>query len=240
MEYFSEGIHALVCACEDLQNSNLIFVDRNIPAVLKCLAYYKEFRDVLTHCCQNFDYPAQMRKACGKIGESNVFRLPKNAKTIVALVSKMLIDFDAGVMDIVSFASTYFPKPTKQQSWDECYMRVFEPFKLALVDLVVQGCEEEKKEVSRTIDFASNGLKQQTEYLLVAMANAVQESNLDEKVRGEFSILLEGFASALDSRDSLMIKAVWLGLRYALNTYKLCKREIAKVDDVLKLYLITK
>ncbi len=240
MEYKSEGVHALVCALEDLQNSNLIFVDRNLPAVLKCLAYYPEFRQVLSHCHQGFDYQLEKRKACGKIGDSNVFRLPKNPKTLVALVSSMLLEFDAGDMDLVTFASVYFPHPSKQASWDECFVRVIEPFKLALVNLVVDGYEEEQEEVERHIEFASSGLHQQTEYLLVAMANAVQEAQLDESVRGEFQVILEGFAAALDSRDSLMIKAIWLGLKHALNTYKLCKKEIEKVNDVLKLYLVIK
>ncbi len=240
MQYNSEGVHALVCALEDLQNSNLIFVDRKLPAVLKCLAYYEEFRTVLTHCAQGFDYALEKRKACGKIGESDLFRLPKNAKTLVALVANMLVEFDAGAMDIVSFSSIYFPTQSKQDSWNECFIRVFEPFKMALVGLVVDGVEEEPKEVERHIEFASRGLHQQTEYLLVSIANTVQESALDEVERGEYLLMLEGFAAALDSRDSLMIKALWMGLKRALQSAKLCKKEIDSVNEVLRMYLVIK
>lgn len=240
MEYNSEGVHALVCALEDLQNANLIFVDKKLPAVLKCLAYYAEFRTVLSYCNQGFDYQTEKKKAMGRIGDSNIFRLPKNPKLTVALVANMLVEFDAGSMDIVSFSSMYFPAPTKQESWEECFIRMIEPFKLALVSLVIDGVDDEPVQVERTVDFASSGLHQQTEYLLVAMANAVQEANFEVKEREEFTLMLEGFAAALDSRDSLMIKAIWLGLKKALTAQKLCLKEIQKVDEALKLYLIIK
>ena len=53
-------------------------------------------------------------------------------------------------------------------------------------------------------------------------------------------VMLEGFAAALDARDSLMIKAIWLGLRKALTAQRLCKKEVEKVDEVLRMYLVTK
>lgn len=80
MNYNGEGVHALVCAVEDLTNSNLIFVDRKLKPVLKCLAYYPEFRSVLSKCNQGFDYDAEKKKACAKLGDSDVFRLPKIRK----------------------------------------------------------------------------------------------------------------------------------------------------------------
>lgn len=115
-----------------------------------------------------------------------------------------------------------------------------EPFKLALVSLVVDGVEEEPQAVERTVEFASSGLHQQTEYLIVAMYNSLQETDISEEERAEFMIMLEGFAAALDTRDSLMIKAVWTGLRKSLNAKKLCAKEVEKVNEVLRLYLVTK
>lgn len=240
MEYNGEGIHALVCAVEDLQSSNLIFIDRKLKPLLKCLAYYPEFRTVLSYCNQGFDYDAEKRKAFAKLGDSDVFRMPKNPKTIVALVSNMLVEFDAGSMDIVTFSSRFFPTETKQASFEQCCAKIVEPFKLALVSLVIDGIEEEPKAVERTVEFASSGLHQQTEYLLVAIYNAVQEAQIDESERQDFMVMLEGFAAALDTRDSLMIKAIWLGLKKALSSQKLCAKEIEKVNDTLRLYLVTK
>ena len=66
------------------------------------------------------------------------------------------------------------------------------------------------------------------------------ENHMEEEERAEFMVMLEGFAAALDTRDSLMIKAVWTGLKKALNAKKLCQKEVEKTNDVLRLYLVTK
>ncbi len=240
MEYNGEGIHALVCAVEDLQSTNLIFIDRKLKPLLKCLAYYPEFRSVLSKCNQGFDYASEKKKALTKLGDSDILRLPKTPKALVALVSNMLLEFDSDGMDIVAFSATYFPEESKQASFVQFCARVIEPFKLALVSLVVDGVEEEPKSVERTVEFASDALHQQTEYLLLAMYNTIQESSMQESERAEFMLMLEGFAVALDSRDSLMIKAMWAGLRKSLYAVGLCAKEVEKVNEVLRLYLVTK
>ena len=72
------------------------------------------------------------------------------------------------------------------------------------------------------------------------MYNNLQEAAMEEEERAEFMVMLEGFAAALDTRDSLMIKAIWLGLKKSLSSQKLCAKEIEKVNDTLRLYLVTK
>ncbi|MBR4801046.1 MAG: hypothetical protein IK048_05205 [Clostridia bacterium] len=240
MAYDKEGVHALVCALEDVKNSNLIFVDKNLRNVLKCLAFYEEFRTVLAYCNKNFDYETEKRKALTRVGDSNILRLPKNPKTLVALVSNMLVEFDAGAMDILGFSASFCPADTKQESFDVLYNKLLEPFKLALVNFVVEGIREDAPEISHQVEFAHSGLTEQVEYLLVGMAKAVQEAQLSDELRAEFGVMLEGFSVALDSRDSLMIKAIWTGLRRALADEKLALQEIEKVDEALRLYLISK
>lgn len=137
----------------------------------------------------------------------------------------MLVEFDAGSMDLVTFSSTYYPQETKQASFEQFCTKVIEPFKLALVSLVVEGIDEEPKSVERTVEFASSGLHQQTEYLLVNIYNTVQDAEITLDERADYMVMLEGFAAALDARDSLMIKAIWLGLRKALTAQRLCKKK---------------
>ena len=240
MPYDKEGVHALVCALEDVRNSNIIFSDKKLRNVLKCLAYYEEFRTVLAYCNKGFDYEAEKRRAMTRVGDSNILRLPKNQKTLVALVANMLVEFDAGTMDMISFSAVFFPAETKQESFDECCVKLLEPFKLAIVNFVVEGIQDDTPEISHQVDFAPSGLMEQVEYLLVSMVKAVKASDLTEEVRIEFSVMLEGFSVALDSRDALMIKAIWTGLKRALADEKLCGKEIEKVDEALRLYLLSK
>lgn len=240
MEYKDEGIEALVTVLDDMQGASLIMTDKKIRSLLKCLAYYDEFRVVLEYCSNGFDYAAEKKKALQRVGEYHVLRLPKNPTTLVALVTNMLVEFDEGKADFLSFCSEFFPADTKQASFEKCFQGFMEPFKLALVGLVVDGVKEETPLVERTVEFAPNGLQEQTEYLLVAMVRAVDESRLAENDRKDLLLMLEGFSAALDSRDTLMIKSVWLGIKKTLASFKLCAGEIAKTDELLRLYLLVK
>lgn len=240
MEYTGEGIEALVAALDDLQNAGLIMADKKIKAVLKCLAYYDEFRTVLAYCSDGFDYAAEKRKALQKAGDYHVLRLPKNAKTLVPLVAGLLVEFDDGTEDFISFCATYYPAADRQGSMTACCADMLERFKLDIVSLVVEGVKEDAPLAPRAVEFAQDGLQKQTEYLLVAMVRAVDDGSLSEEDRKDLLTMLEGYSAALDTRDTLMIKAVWLGVKRALASLKMCAKEIAAMDELLRLYLVSK
>lgn len=240
MEYKGEGVAALVSVLDDMQNTNLIMIDKKVKALLKCLAYYGEFRAVLSYANRGFDFAAEKRKALIKVGERNVVRLPKNDVALVAFVSALLIESDEGGFDLISFSTDYFPAHTKQESFEYFFAGVLEPFKLALVRLVVNGIEEEQPLLERTVELAPNGLAEQMQSLLVNLVKGVNEAQIDENVRTDFLVQLEGFAAALDSRDALITRAVWIGLKKCLTASKLCLRELEKTEELLKLYLVVK
>lgn len=240
MEYRGEGIEALVAAIDELESASLIMTDKKIKAVLKCLAYYEEFRTVLTYCNRGFDYASEKRKALSKAGDYRVLRLPKTPKALVAFVTGLLVEFDDGAEDFLSFCGEYFPAPTRQESMSACCREVMEPYKLAVVGLVVEGVKEEVPMAERVVEFAPEGLQPQTEYLLVALVRAVEEARVSAEEREDLLLMLEGFSAALDARDTLMIKALWLGVRKALSALGLCEKEIASMDELLRLYLVSK
>ena len=241
MEYTGEGIEALVAALDDLQTAGLIMADKKLKGVLKCLAYYDEFRTVLAYCSKGFDYAAEKRKACNKAGEHHFLRLPKDPKALVALVAGLMVEFDDGTEDFIGFCSDYFPSPSRQESMMTCCNGMLEEFKTALVSLVVEGIKEEEAPLSeRRVEFVSEGLQKQAEYLLVSMVRAVDASSVSEADRKDLLLLLEGYSAALDSRDTLMIKALWVGVKRALSSLGMCSKEVVSMEDLLRLYLIAK
>lgn len=240
MEYTGEGIEALVTAIDDFESASLIMTDKKLKAVLRCLAYYEEFRTVLEYCSRGFDYAAEKRKAFALAGEHKYLRLPKTPKALVAFAVGLMVEFDDGTEDLLTFAADYFPAQTRQLSFEACCTGFFEPFKLAVVSLVVEGVKEEVPLVDREVEFAHDGLQQQTEHLLVAFVRAVNEARITESERADLLVMLEGFSAALDSRDTLMIKAVWLGVKKALASQGLSAKEIASADELLRLYLVAK
>ena len=240
MEYNGEGIEALVAAVDGLQSAGLIMADKKIKALLKCLAYYDEFRTVLVYCNESFDYAAEKRKAFRKAGDYHVMRLPDDAKTLVPLVAGLLVECDEGKEDFIGFCADYYPASNRQESMEKCCHDLIERFKLALVSLVVEGFHEEAPLVERVVDFAPEGLQKPTESLLVSIVRAVEEAALAEADRNDLRTILEGYSAALDSRDTLMIKAVWLGARRVLASLRLCPKESAEMDELLRMYLVSK
>ena len=238
--YSGEGVNALVCALTDMQNTNIFYAEGKLKKVLQCLAYYGEFKSTLAFCNQGFDYNAEKKKALTVSGDRAVLRLPKHPKTLVALVAHLLLEFDAGTMDMIKFVIDYFPDNSQQGSYLTFIDRVITPFKHAIVDFAVNGTGDEPVAIEREVDFAPDGLSQQTEYLIVNMYNTVRECGLSNEERENFLVMIEGFAAALDARDSLMIRAIWLGLRGALLREMLCSKEVAEIDQQLRLYLVSK
>lgn len=238
MAYSGEGVNALVCAVDDLENASLIYVDLRLRALLRCLSYYEEFKNVLTICYRGFDYEAEKARALGRIGDTYVFRLPNQQKALVALVSNMLLEFDAGESDILNFAVAYYPTESKQDSFSQFCAKVIEPFKRAIVDFVWEGIDDGAHNIKRVAELAPNGLRPQTEHHLISMMNAVKDIAPDS--RGDLPMMIEGLAAALDSRDSLMIKCIWQGLRLMLNDRKLCSKDVREMDELMRLYLIAK
>ena len=240
MEYTGEGIEALVAALDDLESAGLIMAEKKIKSVLKCLAYYGEFRTVLAYCNEGFDYAAEKRKALGKAGEYRVLRLPTAPKTLVPLVAGLLVEFDDGREDFITFCADHYPALSRGESMAACCADMLEKFKLAIVSLVVEGVKEEAPLVERMVEFAPDGLQKQTESLLIALVHAVDESSLPDDERKDILLMLEGYSAALDSRDVLMIKAMWLGVKRALATHKLCPKDVDAMEELLRLYLVTK
>lgn len=237
--YSGEGVNALVCALTEMQNTNIIYADGKLTKVLQCLAFYPEFKKTLAFCNRGFDYSAEKSKALTASGERAVLRLPKHPKTLVAFVSNLLLEFDSGSLDLMKFVIDYFPDSSKQGSYLTFIERVITPFKHAIVDFAVNGVADEPVAIEREVDFAHEGLSQQTEYLIVNMYNTVRECGLDSTESENFCVMIEGFAAALDARDSLMIRAIWLGLKWALQHKKLCAKEIAEIDEQLRIYLVS-
>ena len=72
------------------------------------------------------------------------------------------------------------------------------------------------------------------------MVNEISSAALSESDRDDLLLMLEGLANALDSRDILMIRAIWCGLKKELERKSLCKVQIVKIEEQMKLYLVIK
>ncbi len=241
MEYNGEGIEALVAVIEQMKRDSIIFVDKKVKSLLKLLAYYDEFKRVLTIVSRHFNYFEEKRKALITVNGRDFFRAPGGDKELVAFVFNLLLEFDERTEDIISFSCKYYPSASQQESVNKFVNEVMDPFKMSLANLVVNGIEEDNfAEDGRTVAFASNGIYEQTEDIILSMVNEISAASMTEADRDDLLLMLEGLANALDSRDILMIRAIWCGLKKELERKSLCKVQIVKIEEQMKLYLVLK
>ncbi len=234
-----ESLDNLQSVFAEMQKSSIIFADKKIKNILKCLAFYDEFKEVLAYANMGFNFDQEKQKAKDGFQDTGKLRIPKGDKNIVAFVSNLLLDFDNGEEDFIAFSAKYFSGADRQECCNLCFDSLFKPFLSSFKTLVKDGVVDVTHN-AKSIEFAPDGLKNQTEYIFVEFVKAVQNSPYSADERNELLFILEGFAGAFDSRDTLIIRAMWLAVRRILKDKKLCKKEIALMDETLKLYLLLK
>jgi len=241
MEY-TEGMDAFVAILEDMAASPVVMSAKKMKSLLKCIAYYDEFRAAVDIAKEGFDFEEAMSRCFASFGTSSSFRMPMGTKDKVAIVICLLLEFDQGKRDFYDFIIKCFPSDSAVESYIQFCVKVLRPFKEAMLSLIEHGDMEEYAQsmVKNEVEFANDGLQNQTEYLVVTVVDKVKIANISDEDRADFLVMLEGFAAAIDSRDALMIRSIWLGLKKALLSHKMCHVEIAKLEDALRLYLVVK
>ena len=241
MEYKGEGIEALVALIEKMKKDSLIYADDKIKSMLKLLAYYDEFKNVLAVVVKNYKYTEEKEKHLILFNGKDYFKLPNEDKEIVAFVFNLILEFDNGNEELIAFAKKFYPAESIQASVNIFIKEVIEPFKKSISTLAFNGVGEEKVaniDTGRQVNFASNGIYEQTEGIIVSMVNEITTANISEQERSDCVLMLEGLGNALDSRDILMIRAIWCGLKKELTRLNLCKVQIVKIEDQMKLFLV--
>ena len=137
MEYNGEGIEALAALIEEMKRTSIILLDKKVKELLKLLAYYSEFREVLTEVNKNYVHEDGKRRALVTFVGRDVIKVPTDNKELVAFVSNLLVEFDSGAEDIMDFASRYFPSESTQASIALFMKELMDPFKKAIAYLVV-------------------------------------------------------------------------------------------------------
>jgi hypothetical protein len=236
----SEGLNAFSEILEDMAASPVVMSAKKIKTLLKCVAYYDELKTAVEIAKDGFDYESAMKRCYAEFGNSASFRMPVGIKDKIAIVLGLLLEFDEGERDFYDFIVKCFPAESAVDSYILFCIKVLRPFKNAMIELVEHGDAEDLHSKINEVDFASGGLQDQTEYFVLNIVDEVKAANIDNDERADLLCILEGFAAAIDSRDSLMIRSLWLGLKKALVAQKLAAPLIPKLEQALRLYLVIK
>ncbi len=240
IEYEAE--RAFCDVVDDMIVSPVVISEKKIKSLLKCIAYYDELRAVVDIAKNGFEYDDTMERCLVGVGDAVSFRMPMSAKEKVAFVICLLLEFDSGKRDFFKFISTCFPAPTNADSFNLFCQKALNPFKVAFRKIFENGDSDDFVDafLKENVEFVSEGLKMQTEYLLFNFSKSVQEADLQDVEREKLLIMIEALSTALDLRDPLLIKGIWFGIEQSLKSKKMCKEDLEDMEDALKLYMVLK
>ena len=219
-------------------DSKLIIVDRAFSNLLRTLVITPEYLHVVREAASTTSFSSEMQK-CTETGE---FVLPKSNKSAVALTVGLLLEFDKRKISVTDFVTKYFPDSTSNGCFQKFIETVIKPFARAFRSLlngenaiaVTEGAPEVRDES------LPDNVKEEIAFWLKSLMQQVFLSDgADEGVRSDASDALKGMMYALEFDNPLLIKVVWIAVRYTLGALNMGFRELNSIFEILRNYGIT-
>ncbi|MDE6967364.1 MAG: hypothetical protein K2P12_01785 [Clostridia bacterium] len=219
----------------ELEKSQFIMSNKIITNILKFVTSNEPFLFAFKHANENFSFESiyQEATANGKI------KMPDDDYKIIVLVTGLLFAIDRGNIEYLSFLKNTFPRLNIADSFlDFCsgvvlpYVQAFERV-LSQADRIVDAENQVhiKNMPRQLVDLLQNNIISISEQL-------VSDKTLPDVRRQEIFVILEGLSFAVDSGDVMLIKSLWLGLKYALLANKAYTSQVKAFENELKNYSI--
>lgn len=219
----------------ELEKSNFIMSNEIITKILKFVTTNEPLFFAVKHANQNFDFNSIFNESMA----SGRIKMPEDDYKVIVLVTKILFDIDRGNIEYLNFLKNTFPRVNISDSFvDFCSMIVL-PY--------VKSFERVLSQADRVVDTKDNlkieKLPRQLVDLLQGNIISISEHLFADKTlpvsrRQEIFVILEGLSFAVESGDAMLIKSLWLGLKYALLANKAYTSQVKAFENELKNYSI--
>ena len=213
-------IDGLVSLTDELKSAQVILYQRTIKRILRYIASNPELKFITTHCSGIYDYSELFANASNGNGVL-AFVLPNDNYKVICLVTGLLFNIDRNNIDFLSFIKSNFngQKVTAQyEDFCEYIMTEYcDAFDMLLnEDSRIVNVDEsitEKSAPTRVLDQISPLILDISEQILI-------DKTMSEGKRVESLAMLEGMCYVLERGNSVLIKAMWIGLKYTISTSK--------------------
>ena len=219
----------------ELERSNFIMSNEIITKILKLVTTNEQLFFAVKHANQNFDFNSIFNESMA----SGRIKMPDDDYKIIVLVTKILFDIDRGNIEYLNFLKNTFPRKNISDSFiDFCGLIVF-PY--------VKAFERVLSQRDRIVDADTNIQAKSLPRQLVELLNGniisisdqlVNDKTLSDEVRREIYVILEGLHFAVESGNVMLIKSLWLGLKYALIANRAYTSQVKAFENELKNYSI--
>lgn len=228
--------------CEDVINSRFIIADKKIRDLLKEVVTNKVIYSVLEKCLSNFNYEMEFMKARLPIVEGQnkyVLVLPEDNEKLIAFVFCLLHEIEDKTRDFQKFLQDFFYNNGSYfEGYNEFCVKVIRPFMYTMRVLLKETDVTLEMEAASGKFFGSDFVHIDAPSLNIILEICDQMALSVEKNKGvlkeERAYIIEGFKNAAISKDRKLIKVAFIGLSYCLKGFKLCTKNMAKLEKLLK------
>lgn len=230
--FFSDSIKAL-------HSASLITADSAISNLLNTLTSIPQLFDVLKECNRDFDFKSGFHIATNTDGSGKLV-LPIGKRQTVALVTGILFGFDRHELSIVDFIMSRFPAANHTASYLRFLQEVIDPYEKAFLECLTKGAvaidEAVSDEVAPVTRFPDNAQEDVEVYLNELRSEIALMNSVSDAERAELSTVVNGMEYIVESKNPLLIKIGFLGLKNSFALYGAVPRQIAGIEEVLKLF----
>lgn len=228
-----ELINSFKSLLYEMQKSPFIMSNKVIVKILKLVASNEELKFVVDHANQLYNFSEIFDEAIVNGG----FVMPAEDYKIIVLVTGVLFNIDRGNIDYLSFIKTYFPNNGVAESFNDFCDIVVCPYVFAFENILSNDNKIVNIETAMQAKPLSRQLVDQlNEYIISLTEQIAFDKSIPDSKKDELFGILEGFNIAIENGNTIMIKAIWLGLKYALLFTKSFTSYIKLFEAELKNY----
>ncbi|MFA5449536.1 MAG: hypothetical protein WC292_03755 [Clostridia bacterium] len=220
-------------------SSRLIIVEGTIRSYLELVADESELLRIISESAKNNAYALEYKKAVSRDGVGGFLTIPSNRRQLITLVTGLLYEFDAKTLSVIDFVTRFFPAETSHESYRLFCEKVIMPY----ADAFRYMLEGEPRELSEAIaeELAiipyPDKAKEDTDFWLYSLLDIVVGDNSStEENRREYVAMIKGLLYVSETRNPMLIKTVWIGLKNTLGFRKPFMRELKEIEMILKSY----
>ncbi|MCH5162567.1 MAG: hypothetical protein J1G38_03660 [Clostridiales bacterium] len=211
----ADGFGEFLTACENLRNCKYILAESKITALLKTIADNKQLYSMFGASLLGFDYKTVFSECVS----NNMFTLPTDPKTAIAIVFRILMDIDSGKMPLRNFLEAYFYSESVNESYARFGLEIVSPFE-SYCRMFISQAEGENADMSQRYDDMGekyrNDLKADALVCLAALIDYANEAISGVYDRAEYTACLNGLVKNIKADDGDGIISSYLGVKYAV------------------------
>ena len=242
-----ESIEKFDQKTSELINCKFLLAEKKIEEVLVTIADSVLLYELFEHVTQNFDY-APFKGVCFSTSQGKgCFRLPKNEADVIAFCFSLLLEIDAGKVDLLKLCDEYFSSEDgRQKSFNLFAIQLLVPFKNATLNVayaVLDAKGEEKPNaVKNPIEENTNGQNRQEKQKSLAekyvgdlRATAQRKANASKTGEDydELIFVLEELEDYLSANNLRGVTLAFTALKYLSEKFSVIEIDLKRLANLI-------